>query len=317
MGSPEEELDRLIADALPCRDERAERFLPQLMNGPGVLAVVFYGSRLARIGAADSEPDFFVVVDGLRRYHGPGARGLGAALLGGVLPPSTYRARVVAEGRTLGAKVCVISASQLRRQTSPAADDLHHLGRFSKRIGLLPGACRGQGAALVASARRSALLALAPHALALLPESFSLDDFLHLLLGISYRGEPRVVEPGKVERLLAADLDHYRAVARAVLAARHDVASLGGDAYAQPPPELAAREVARDVTLQLIARSRRRALLRWPKHLVTFDGWLDYVLAKIERHTGRALPLSPRARRHPLIFGWADLLRLRQQGLLR
>src|SRR5262245_39901166 len=104
MASNSGDLDRLIADSLACRHPRAERFLPQLVNAPGVLAVVFYGSRLTGIGADDSEPDFFVVVDSLRRYHGhrhgSAVGALGAAALGGVLPPSTYRVRVLDGART-------------------------------------------------------------------------------------------------------------------------------------------------------------------------------------------------------------------------
>ena len=157
-------------------------------------------------------------------------------------------------------------------------------------------------------AQRSSLEILAGHALALLGERFSLDELLLALLGLSYRGEPRVVEPGKVEQLFLADRDAYRRIGDLLLDTR---AAREGDHFTQPAPTVEARRAA----LRLIARSRRRALLRWPKNMLTFDGWGDYVVSKVERHTGRVL--GPRARRHPLVFGWIPLMALRRDGLLR
>ncbi len=295
-------LDRLLDERLPFRDALSERFLPSLLGaGPGVAAVVYYGSCLAGAGAADSEPDFFLVVDALAA-HLPRLR---ERVLGRVLPPLTFR-RVIEGGRAC--KVCVVEAAQLRRETSPRAADLHHLGRFSKRLGLVY--ARDEAAhLLVREAQRSSLEILADRALALLGERFSLDGFLLVLLGLSYRGEPRVVEPGKVEGLFLADRDDYRRIGRLLLETR--AATAGGDLYEQPAPTEPARRAAE----RLIARSRRRALLRWPKNMLTFDDWGDYVVRKVERHTGRAL--DARARRHPLVYGWPQLVALRRDGLLR
>jgi len=139
---------------------------------------------------------------------------------------------------------------------------------------------------------------LAPHARALLPPVFTIDAFVNTLFALSYLGEVRVVEPDKVRAIFETDRERHRAIGRLLLAARPKAA---------PPGE----------TARLIARSRRRALLRWPKLVATFDGWLDYALAKVERHAGRPVALSPRARRHPLLFGWPALAALRREGLLR
>jgi hypothetical protein len=42
---------------------------------------------------------------------------------------------------------------------------------------------------------------------------------------------------------------------------------------------------------------------------VTFEGWLDYLLRKAERHTGQEIVLTPRERRLPLVFLWPRVLR--------
>jgi hypothetical protein len=52
-----------------------------------------------------------------------------------------------------------------------------------------------------------------------------------------------------------------------------------------------------------------RATLRWFKYIVTFDEWLDYLLRKVERHTGQKVELTPRERAHPLVFLWPRIYR--------
>ena len=56
-------------------------------------------------------------------------------------------------------------------------------------------------------------------------------------------------------------------------------------------------------------RSIVRATSRWLKHIVTFEGWLDYILRKANRHTGEPIELTDRERRWPLVFLWGRLFR--------
>jgi hypothetical protein len=52
------------------------------------------------------------------------------------------------------------------------------------------------------------------------------------------------------------------------------------------------------------------ATLRWTKHLVTFEGWLDYIVAKVERRLGVRIDLTDRERRWPLLFLWPKFFRV-------
>jgi hypothetical protein len=56
-------------------------------------------------------------------------------------------------------------------------------------------------------------------------------------------------------------------------------------------------------------RSKFRATLRWAKHMVTFEGWLDYILRKVRRHGGGEIELTERERRLPLLFLWPRLFK--------
>ena len=60
-------------------------------------------------------------------------------------------------------------------------------------------------------------------------------------------------------------------------------------------------------------RSKLRATERWFKYMVTFDGWLEYIVHKARRHTGEPIVLTPRERRLPIVFLWPRLVRYLRQ----
>ncbi|MCA9669246.1 MAG: hypothetical protein KC503_26805, partial [Myxococcales bacterium] len=94
-------------------------------------AVIFYGSLLsAETRTPTSFYDFYLLTDQPWRFY----RGPFQAALSYVLPPNVYYERIAAGPRF---KTCAMSLAQLAVETSPAAHDLHHLGRFSKRFALV------------------------------------------------------------------------------------------------------------------------------------------------------------------------------------
>jgi hypothetical protein len=314
-------LHALIENRLRVPAPAATPFVGRLLeegNRAALGAIVFYGSRLSELpGASGSIFDFYLVVDSYADFH----RQRRDRALGRVLPPSVYvRSWELPDGARLRCKYCVISAADLRRATSARAHDVHNLGRFSKRVALAW--ARDEAAAgLIAEAQVGALRALAPHALALLPERFRLDDFVRAGLALSYLGERRVSEDAKVEALYEVEREHYRALYRRLLVelqgvqpARRLLAGATEDEYSKAPVQ--ARERGR--TKRLLARSRRRGKLRWPKYLLTFgDTWLDYLIEKVERNYGVRVELSERERRWPLLFAWGKYFALKRKGVVK
>jgi hypothetical protein len=285
--------------AMPGAAQTAAPFLPALTEpARGVQAILLYGSVLwAPIRGATSHPDFIVVVDSASGWH----RGLSDRLWGTVLSPSVYCLRV--DGAQ--AKVSVVTARELSAETGTGATDLHLAGRLSKRVALVwwrdaPARQR------IIDAQRTALVTMARLALSRFDGQVELDSFLQTLLGLSYESEVRIVEPGKVASLFEVERDHYRTVGRALLAALGAVPLDGGAGRFSLPPGVAAAPVEVGRRLR---RSRRRAYLRWPKYLATYDGWLDYLVQKLER-SGNHVSLSDRQRRHPLIFALPVLYRM-------
>jgi len=295
-------------------DSRVELFVEHFRqrHGDALAAAIFYGScLLPETRTATSFYDFYLLTDAPLRFYGNPWQ----AALGSVLPPSVYYGRVaLGASPPLRYKSCVMSLGQFERQTSSRADDLHHLGRFSKRFALAY-ARDEQARQLVARGALAALSTLLPHSLALLPRVFDLDELVRQQLSLSYLGEERVAEPTKVERLIAGELPYYLELHRRLLAewteTRGDLRPVSEDRYEQ----LSSRD--RRATERFIRRSRQRGLLRWPKYLLTVDNWLEIQLEKLQRYHGVKLELSERERRHPLIFGWAKFFELRRKGIIK
>jgi hypothetical protein len=284
-------------------DATAAPFLPALTEPKrGVQAVVLYGSTLwSALRGISSQPDLFVVVDNLRDFD----RDLLDRLLGNVLPPTVYN--VCSAGAH--AKLCVVTERQLIAETNFGAKDLHTAGRLSKRIALVWSRDSGARQRIVAAQRR-ALALMARLALARFDgPDVELDAFVRTWLGLSYESEVRIVEPGKLAALFEIERDHYRSLGRAWLgeigatatdaAGDHFRLPMDVTTWASRPAELRRR----------LRRSRRRAYLRWPKYLLTYDGWLDYLLQKLAR-SGHQVSLTERQRRHPLIFALPVLFQM-------
>jgi hypothetical protein len=114
---------------------------------------------------------------------------------------------------------------------------------------------------------------------------------------------------GRAEALVESQREYYASVyglllqellGRGELVARSE----GRFALARPP---GSGERAR--SFLFFRWSLLRATLRWSKHVLTFDDWLEYILRKAQRHTGREIVLSERERRWPLLFLWPRVLR--------
>jgi 1-acyl-sn-glycerol-3-phosphate acyltransferase len=311
--------DAVRARALPAGEHdgtHAARALAEAADGE-VDAIVFFGSR--KTGARPdphSALDFFVVVRDEERFYRAlqkaGLIGRSPALLaalGRVLPPTSVSLVLAGPTGPLRSKSAVVSSRAFERDTSRRRRDHFTLGRLFQPAEVVY--------ARDEAARESAVRALArAHALAYewgrpwLPARFDVDEFARTLLRVSFAGEVRP-EPvaRRVETLWQAQQESLRAVYGVLLrelARRGDVRDEGGGAYSLARP-VGAWERTR---LWLYFRwSMLRATARWPKHVVSFEGWLDFLVRKARRHTGHEIELTARERRAPLLFLWPRVWR--------
>jgi hypothetical protein len=274
--------------------------------GEKLAAVIFYGSCLSEATrSATSTPDFFVVTrDGALPSHSRLTRALH-----GFVPPASQSAELPGRGHF---KYVYLDLDQLDRLTGPAMPDLFAAGRLSKRVKVIFHADE-QGRDRVCRALASAVLELVPLACADLPERFSLEEYLRASVGISYQSEFRIEVPGKVAALCDAAPAYYRELYARVLAiaeARGQIARLDGGRF-RSLLDGRSRERAR----RFLRASRRRALLRWPKVLLTMEHWGEVVLGKVER-ANPGLRFPEAHRRHPLLFAVPYLVIFLSRGYI-
>ena len=284
--------------------------------GEHLLAVILYGSCLSEITRRNSSIyDFFLICDGYRSFY----RNLKLAALNAWLPPSGYYVEFE-EPRlgTLSGKYCVTSLSHFLRETSSRAGDIYHLGRFAKRVAVLY--ARDDE---VREHLTEGLLRAMEQNLALtlpgMPDHFHLNHFILALLGMSYRGETRIDIDTKVEEIFQSEHEYYRFCYGNLLRA-HCLARRAGSAVDEnfSYPMSPARRSSQGVKVRLmLSRNRFRAYLRWPKHVITFTNWVDYLLSKVERSKGIRIELTEQERKYPLIFGWKHFFRLKRKGMIR
>jgi hypothetical protein len=57
--------------------------------------------------------------------------------------------------------------------------------------------------------------------------------------------------------------------------------------------------------------------MRLVKALFTFEGGLDYIAWKLERHSGESIVIPDRVRRAPLIYLWGFFWGLYRRGIFK
>jgi len=296
----------------------ARSLVSQLVQSGGgaVAAVLLYGSQLLRSRPdRHSAYDFVVIVEDYGCFY----RALRASgelprpawlmkAMAQVLPPNVI-AFAPGEGRGEIGKCQIVSREHFQRALGTAPRDHFMLGRLVQQVETVWSAGPAEAAWVdeqLAGARGGVLTWMAPY----LEGPFDAEQLGRRLLEVCYQGELRPEAKDRAETIFQAQVDHFReafpevlerGVAEGVLV-REGVGAIGaGVLYrlASPAPPAQGRRWRRH-----FLRSKARATARWFKHMITFANWLPYIVRKVERHSGRAIELTPLERKLPIIFLW-------------
>lgn len=275
-----------LPDALALADDVRRHY------GGAVLAILLYGSCL-RDRTSDGLFDFYVVVDG---YAAAGLSMLGA-LAARLLPPAVFHHKLPSGRSVLRAKVAVIALADMRRRMEAQRIDTTLWARFCQPAALLYVRDRGVidrltvilGEAIVTAALWAARLG---------PDVGSVRDYWRGLLRATYAAELRVEQPHRVDAVVAAAPQRYERL----LADAWCVLGLSAPSAGPILNPLGAEVRRRHVESWRRRRWLTKSLnaLRLAKAAFTFSGGADYVLWKVERHSG-PLALSGFQRKHPVL----------------
>jgi hypothetical protein len=315
---PLEELTNLLTERTPrtfssellaLRDALLDRY------SEAVVAMLFYGSNLRSGNALDGIVDIYLVVDDYRKAYGKSL----PALFNSLLPPNVYYLEVHADGHLVRAKYAVITMRDLERGTSRRWFHSYLWGRFSQPCGLLYSR-DDETSRRVHRALTQALLTFLSRVLPALPEQLDSAAIWQQGLALSYQAELRAEKPHRAVHLYESRKDHYRAVTSLALdALPFDVKreqSASSLRYTVSIPRHIRARSRLDWMLRRI-QGKLLSLLRLMKASFTFQGGIDYIAWKLERHTGIPIEVTEKMRRHPLIYSWGLLWRLYRRGAFR
>lgn len=289
---------RALADALVAR------------YGEAVQAVLLYGSCYRR-GDDHGLVDLYVLVDDYRAVHGNGL----AALANRLLPPNVYFHELRLGDRVLRAKYAVVSLAGLERGTAARAFEPYFWARFAQPAALLYARTEAV-AARVRAALAQAVATFVARVVPVLPGEFEVRQLWQRGLLLSYRAELRAERRDGVRTLYAAAPAHYEALTRQALTEAPFAATTSTMGY-RVELGRGRRLAARLGWLGRRAVGKTLSVLRLVKALFTFRGGPDYIVWKIERHSGVRVRLSPRARRFPLLAAWSIAWRLYRRRAFR
>lgn len=311
-----------IVTSSPRADERRLATMLASKGGSSVRAIVFFGSRKTQ---AQPDPysayDFFVVTNEyLGFYRSLERAGLLRrsprlfAALNIVLPPNQISVVDEKEGIKVWLKCSVLTTSAFLRETSAKRHDQFCAGRLFQETEIVYFADEAVRKAIVEGIMNAHLVTF-DWVRPFLPSRFDWEVYARTLLKVSLGQEIRPEAPERADELFRAQEGYlsgiYCVLLQELCRAGELVEVPGGYALSQPASFLERIGTRLNLSWSLV-----RATARWAKYIVTFEGWLEYIVHKVERRTGSEIVLTNREKRWPVIFLWPRLIRfLRQRGV--
>lgn len=276
--------------------------------------VLLYGSCLhSNCSLDEGIVDLYVLVDDYRKAY-PQQRLL--ALGNEWLPPNVFYIEVPCQEKTLRAKYAVISTADFER----AAQYWFHSyiwARFAQPSRLLFARDDAIRSRIYAAIAQSVITFLKTGLAAIEAGTLSVEEIWTRCLMLTYASELRAEKATRARHLAQANLTAFTDLTKAV--------SPVLSTLLQPQKDQRYRCLTIPTTQQQARwkwhlrrwQGRVLSLLRLGKAVFTFVNGVEYIVWKIERHTGVRVEVTPMLRRHPILLGLVALRQLLRRGVLR
>jgi hypothetical protein len=280
-----------------CERSLARRVSPELhamadflqQKHEGAMAILAYGSCLRGVPASDTLMDFYVLTENLADV----SPSILSCLACAVVPPNVYYAETEFGDQHLRAKYAVLPLPLFSKWMTRKTSNPYFWARFSQPSALV-NAQNDQSRKQVVAAISEALRTSFANAKALTDKT---DAAAIWTAGFNatYQSEFRSEQTSRAAQIVEASPDYYKEAAKLL-------------ALETP--------VHANQALRRIA-GKFWSVLRLIKAAFTFQGGADYIVWKIERHSGEKIILTGWQRRHPVIAGLMLLPKMLRKGAVR
>lgn len=286
-------------------------FVKQMLGAVRPMGVLFYGSGLRSGIDEDTLLDFYIIV----RRQADWPRSRLACIANAVMPPNVEYQELKVAGRTMRAKVAILSLTQLHALTGFSAVNTTVWARFSQPVRLV-WQNNAQAEQVITQCIVRANVTAAKWAALLGPDKASPIAFWNALYASTYKAELRVENGQRSNSLVEANLDRYRHM---LLPCWH-IAGINFEQDASsvaPILSVQQKEKAQRQWRLRAGLGRPLNILRLIKAVYTFKGSARYAAWKVRRHSGIEIVLSPFAEKHPLLAAPPVLWKLWRGGAFR
>jgi hypothetical protein len=252
----------------------------------GTVAILAYGSCIRGVAVSETLMDFYVLTENMGQVSSNAFSRIGCALV----PPNVYYAEA---GRGLRAKYAILPLSLFAAWMLRETRNPYFWARFSQPSALVY--VRDEMAkGIIIEAVTQALRTSFANARALTPSTEALAIWTSGF-SATYATEFRSEKTNRAAEIVETYANYYRQAA----------------ALLEADPPIHANQTMRRFAGKLWSA------VRLIKAAFTFQGGADYIVWKIERHSGEKIVLTEWQRRHPVIAGFFLLGTLLRKGAVR
>ena len=283
--------------------------------GEAAQGILFYGSCLRSGDDLDGLVDLYLLVDDYRKAF----KSRMQALLNALLPPNVYYLEREFQGHTVRTKYAILSLADFQKGTSEDWFHSYLWGRFCQPTAVLY-ACTEDVKKKIQKGFAQSVMTFLARVLPMVSPEFSAQQVWHRGLTLSYGAELRSENPAKRARLFDAAPEYYEEVTRqAVVAMPYpvEINDEGGAVRYRAQISKATRLQGRFGWRLRALLGKLLSVLRLMKATLTFEGGVDYILWKIERHTGVRIDVEPQPKRRSLLSLGVLAWRLYRKGGFR
>lgn len=255
----------------------------------GAVAILAYGSCLRGIAAADTLMDFYVLTEDFSGV----SPNIISRLACCVVPPNVYYAETEFGGQHLRAKYALLPLPHFAKWMTRETTNPYFWARFSQPSALISTRDEKIHDEVIASISEALRTSFA-NAKSLTDETDALAIWI-AGFNATYQSEFRSENANRATSIVSAAPGYYKE------AARH---------LATETP------IHANQTLRRL-KGKGWSMLRLIKAAFTFQGGADYIVWKIERHSGEKIILTDWQRRHPIMAGLLLLPTLLRKGAVR